>query len=84
MSKDRRKRTKRLIHGHAVRKHIENVRIDDHDVRTLRISGCSDPAHGPGEVVLRAKGIAVCRPPFSANVLLHISSALVEWPVVQK
>ena len=75
MAKNRGKGTERLIYGRGVREYIEDVRIDDNHVRALRVAGCGNASYGPGEVVLRAHGIAIAHPLPAASVLLHIASA---------
>jgi len=66
-----------LVHGCAVRKHIKNSWIDDHDIRTLRIARGCDPAHGVGKIVFWAHRITVGL--LSPSIyLLHIASVLAE------
>ncbi|OGQ25204.1 MAG: hypothetical protein A2138_06105 [Deltaproteobacteria bacterium RBG_16_71_12] len=76
LPKNRSQSPEGLIDGRAVRKHVEDGRVNDHDVRTLRIPCRGDPAYGSGEVVLRTHRIAVGCRLFSPIILLHIASVL--------
>jgi hypothetical protein len=51
LSNDRSQSPKGLAHGCALKRHIKNGWIDDHDIRTLRIARGYDPAHGVGKIV---------------------------------
>jgi hypothetical protein len=75
MAKNRGEGAESLVYGRGVREYVEDVRIDHDHVRTLRIAGRGNASYGPGEVVLRAHGIAIVHPLPAARVLLHIASA---------
>ena len=77
LSNDRSQSPEGLIHGCAVRKHIKNGWIDDHDIRALRIARGCGPAHGMRKIVFWTHRITVSRLSPSIN-LLHIVSVLAE------
>ena len=77
LSNDRSQSPEGLVHGCAVREHIKNGWIDDHDIRTLRIARGCDPSHSVGKIVFWAHRITVGLLSPSIN-LLHIVSVLAE------
>src|SRR2546427_4684817 len=60
-----------LVDRCRVGEHIEDVRIDYHDVRSLRIPGRGDSSVALGEVVFRTHRVAIGVAPPTPSALSH-------------
>src|SRR5438552_13671375 len=73
-----------FVDRRAVRKNVEDLRIDHHDVGALREAGGRDAADPTREIVLRPHRVAVDDGGVALSLALHIASARVESPAVLK
>jgi hypothetical protein len=77
---DWRKCPEGLVYRGAVRKHVEDLGIDDDDIGAPSVTGGGCAADSSREVVLRPQRVAIHRGGAASSPSLHIPSALVGSP----